>query len=138
MLTHVPGCARVGKVVVGVAVGFIVASGMGLAGCGVGSDGVSVNLQRDLGPFIISGPPAPGDMAQAQPQEDLGTPVDLAMSMPPDLSTSGGCGSIDSNGICTGDTLKYCNSSGTLVTKDCTASGKVCSVSSSGYANCTN
>jgi hypothetical protein len=113
---------------------------MSLAGCGVGSDGVSVNVQRDLGPFIISGPPVSDDMAQAQ-LPDTGTPVDLATSTSAvDLSTpaSGGCGSIDTNGICNGNKLEYCSSSNTLVTKNCSSSGKVCSVSSSGYANCTN
>jgi hypothetical protein len=137
MLTHVPGCARVGRVVVGLAMGFLVASGMSLAGCG---DGGSVDVQRDLGPFIISGPAASGDMAQT-PSPDTGTPVDLATSTAMvDLSTpsSGGCGSVDANGICNGNKLEYCSSSNMLTTKDCSSSSKVCSVSSSGYANCTS
>jgi hypothetical protein len=77
-------------------------------------------------------------MAQT-PLPDTGTPIDLAMSTPtPDLSTPGGCGSVDTNGICNGNKLEYCSSSNTLTTKNCSSSGKVCTVSSSGYANCTN
>lgn len=46
----------------------------------------------------------------------------------------GSCGNIDSNGICNGDVLEYCV--GTLVTTDCSASGLICYVDSSGYADC--
>jgi hypothetical protein len=137
MLTQVPGCALVGRVV---ALGFVVGlSGASVLGCG-GAAGVDVNLQRDLGPFIVPGPQASSivDMAQPPTQSDGGIVSDLAVSSPADFAGPGGsCGSIDTNGECDGNTLKYCNASNMLVTKDCTASSKVCSVSSSGYANCT-
>jgi hypothetical protein len=119
----------------------VVVLGVGATVIGCGADGgVGVTEERDLGGFIVpESPTGTQDLAVAPgPVLDLSTTT-ITPPATQDLSTpsSGGCGSVDTNGICSGKTLEYCNSSNALVTKDCGASSKVCTVSSAGYASCT-
>lgn len=50
-------------------------------------------------------------------------------------ATSTSCGSITSDGICSGNVLKYCDTSNHLVTQDCSATAQSCDASF-GYADC--
>jgi hypothetical protein len=119
----------------GIVLGLVVGAGA-FAACGASAGDSGIPIERDLGPFIIpDDTQGTGDMAMQQQQP----PVDMAMQQQPPgdmaMSTSG-CGTVDTNGICMGDTLEYCSSTNKLKTQDCSSSGKSCKVSNSGYASC--
>jgi hypothetical protein len=129
---------RIGKILV-----FALLAGCASPSAPAGSkqqNGTEKGPGTDLAGFVSSDDLATnGSIDMTLPaQHDMASTAHDMASAPLDFSLpsgGGSCGTIDANGECDGDVLKYCGASDTLVTEDCAAEGSFCFVAF-GFASC--